>query len=532
MQFDLAQAPLDLKKLARMLRSQVCIVGGGIAGLTLARSLRASGISVTLLEAGGRAPDTSEARRVEDPFSAELSGRAHRGTHEGRVRALGGCSLTWGGQLLPLPADADWPMGPVAGQPSGTSPSGASQAAKLIAAQRLQAPSLLSAFSGLTARLSRFLPFSERNFAHTLGRKLRSDREVRIVLHAPVSAVSLTSSRDCVSNVLVRPPGGGSMQVEADQFVLASGTVETCRLLLASRSVISSGVGNDFGQVGLHFHDHLTLAAAEFEGAARARILRELRPWAFRQGLFRRALYSLKLEPGRELRAELGLHPAMAHITIEEPESSGVGAIRRLLRERQQAGTWISLARGMRVLPRAVLHGARLVWDALVLRRRYVSRRAKVSLQLNVAQDAPSPSRVSLSDNVDRLGMPLAVVDWRISAAELRTFRRFAGYLRDRLTAAGVTDGVRWQLALFAGGEAADETLLAEIDDARHAMGGACLGTDPRTSVVDPALRVHGIRNLSVASAAVFPDGSAQLPTETLLMLCERLAERLQGELG
>jgi choline dehydrogenase-like flavoprotein len=69
------------------------------------------------------------------------------------------------------------------------------------------------------------------------------------------------------------------------------------------------------------------------------------------------------------------------------------------------------------------------------------------------------------------------------------------------------------------------------MDDARHAMGGACMGLDPRRSVVDRELRVHGLQNLFVASAAVFPDGSPQLPTLPLMALSMRLAEHLHRQL-
>ena len=54
-------------------------------------------------------------------------------------------------------------------------------------------------------------------------------------------------------------------------------------------------------------------------------------------------------------------------------------------------------------------------------------------------------------------------------------------------------------------------------------MGGACMGDDPRTSVVDAEMRVHGVGNLSIAGAATFPDGSAQLPTLTMMALALRL---------
>ncbi len=149
-----------------------------------------------------------------------------------------------------------------------------------------------------------------------------------------------------------------------------------------------------------------------------------------------------------------------------------------------------------------------------------------------MAQDAPSESRVCLSEHHDAKGMPKAVVDWRISAAEIGSLRRFTGYLKERFEAMGLGAGAVWELALLADGAAMDEALLQRLDDARHAMGGACMGADPKSSVVDLDLRVHGVANLSVASAAVFPDGSAQLPTLTLHALCMRLAERLGRELA
>jgi len=40
------------------------------------------------------------------------------------------------------------------------------------------------------------------------------------------------------------------------------------------------------------------------------------------------------------------------------------------------------------------------------------------------------------------------------------------------------------------------------------------------------------VGNLSIASAATFPDGSAQLPTLTMMALALRLADRLQARLA
>jgi choline dehydrogenase-like flavoprotein len=111
-----------------------------------------------------------------------------------------------------------------------------------------------------------------------------------------------------------------------------------------------------------------------------------------------------------------------------------------------------------------------------------------------------------------------------IAERELATARKFTNYLHERLG----SEGIDWVPSLL---DCNTEAAIPELDDARHAMGGACMGTDPRGSVVDRELKVHGLRNLFIASAAVFPDGSPQLPTLPLMALTLRLAHHLHRQI-
>ena len=58
-----------------------------------------------------------------------------------------------------------------------------------------------------------------------------------------------------------------------------------------------------------------------------------------------------------------------------------------------------------------------------------------------------------------------------------------------------------------------------------HPMGTTRMGADPRYSVVDPNLAIHGTPNCYVLSASVFPTGSNSNPTFTTLALASRLSE-------
>ena len=65
-----------------------------------------------------------------------------------------------------------------------------------------------------------------------------------------------------------------------------------------------------------------------------------------------------------------------------------------------------------------------------------------------------------------------------------------------------------------------------------HDLGGARMGEDPASSVVDPELRVHDTPGLYVFGGAVFPTCPGVNPTLTMWALCCRAAERLAGRLG
>ena len=61
-----------------------------------------------------------------------------------------------------------------------------------------------------------------------------------------------------------------------------------------------------------------------------------------------------------------------------------------------------------------------------------------------------------------------------------------------------------------------------------HHMGTTRMHTDPRQGVVDANCRVHGIANLYVAGAAVYPTAGACNPTLTLVALSLRLSDHLK----
>ena len=100
------------------LRCDVCVVGAGAVGISLALALAKSGLNVIVAEAGDRKPDAA----IQDAYAGTVLDEAmHRPLIDYRERRLGGSSTVWGGRCIPLdPIDYEqrdwvphsgWPIG-------------------------------------------------------------------------------------------------------------------------------------------------------------------------------------------------------------------------------------------------------------------------------------------------------------------------------------------------------------------------------------------------------------------------------------
>jgi len=294
---------------------------------------------------------------------------------------------------------------------------------------------------------------------------------------------------------------------EADTFIVAAGVIESIRLLLSSPDI-----PDPHDQMGRYFHDHVSLHAGQVPNEARRKIFQCLGPFVSGG-----VLHTCKLEASTEAEQMLRAGAVMAHFAIEEPADGGMAAVRQILTALQRR------SRIDRAMVKALLRGTgevlNLAWTAKVRKRRFVSKRARVWLNIDMEQPARAESRVRLSSDLDALGLRKARVDWTVGDEEQQAAARFYRLIAQELAAAGFGP-VEWSQELLEGQP-------VKLVDTYHAMGGLRMGTDLCRSVVDRNLKVHGMKNIYVASCAVYPSGGSSNPTFTLMALSLRLGDHL-----
>lgn len=531
----------------------VAVVGGGASGLVIAHALSRAGLEVAVLEAGG----LKKTRASQEHYRGELvDPHTHPRLDSYRVRAVGGSSRIWGGRVIPFdPIDFEqrswvpgsgWPLGfetlrsyyeqAVPESEAGT------YAYEPAEALPGEATELVQGLDGphVTTTIERFS--KPTNFWRRHGDALTRSSNACVFLNAAVTAIRLAPDGNAVKSIDVCAPDGSRHVLKARSYVLALGGLETTRLLLSSNDIRPGGIGNDHDQLGRNYLSHLcttcgivTFAgrqddvAYDYQRDADGIYVRR-RLWindvAQREfGLLNTTFRTHLPDPGDPSHGdailssmflvkdlvlyEYGRKFSERRVGLGDRARHLGNILRQPLRTVQFGANWLRVRNfAERKMPSVVL-GSSL--------NRYV-------LEFH-AEQAPNPdSRLTLSRERDRLGMPQLKVDWRTTALDHESLKGCYRVLADALARTGT------------GRLDYDEGELVSRAGKNGIVGGHHIGTtrmssDPRHGVVDPNCRVHGVGNLYVASASVFPTSSQANPTLTIVALGLRLAEHLTREL-
>ncbi|MFQ4137180.1 GMC oxidoreductase [Nodosilinea sp. PGN35] len=543
------------------MKADVCIIGSGPAGITLAREFLGTENHICLLESGGIGQDLD----IQDLSYGDSIGEEFLPLKDVRNRQFGGNSNIWSIKLG-RKADRQWEIGvryvplddidfdqrdwvPHSGWPISYK--------ELIPyyekAQRVahSGPFAYSPAPWSDAQAKPF-DFAENTFTSKVFQfgartvfyqnylaELGAAPNIDVYLYATAVELEVPQENSLVQRVKVSNLTGKSYWVEAKTFVLATGGMENARLMLASNRHRACGVGNENDLVGRFFMDHPMLdigrLVPDHRGAFAQAAFYDLRrvkgspvmghitltkAAMAEHGLPNNAVVLLPRPSGRQTQAVLALKDLAENGYLKHPTPQHWPAIaQRLLKV---AGGLDYIARVVydaRKYDQSLLHGlGRGGWSESP----QIYNRFKSYEVLLVTEQVPDPSnRVQLSRQLDALGMPRLELDWRWGSDNRDSAKR----TQDLFAAAAKKSGLGRYVSNFGDG---DLSMPGPAGIAHH-MGTTRMGADPRRGVVNENCQVHSVPNLYVASSSVFPTGGYANPTLTILALTLRLADHLKA---
>lgn len=517
-------ADLHVDVLPDAIDCDVCVVGAGPVGIALSLSLARSGHDVILLESGGYTIEPE----VQALNSAHVIGRRHRGIREGRVRALGGTSKQWGGQILQYDAInfetrpwvnwSGWPFTiaeicpyyqkALAFEGLGSCLVDDEEVWRRI---KLKIPRLSG---GVNLHLSRWCP--QPDFGHMYSREIKTSPNLHCILHASVTA--LAHKKKLIQSVVAKSFSGKQLRVRARSFVFCAGAIETARILLHdTEDGQPAPWATSTSLLGCCFQDHPTFECADvlphnsislhrimdmiymggykYQPRFRLSCLRQRHLGSLSAGGL--LLFRSQYEATHEIR--LSARQFMSQPSPRSLAAAGLSATNNLSYFAYQ--TW-----------RYYLHG-----------RAFNPDDAGIRLLAFVEQAPDTGSRVTLGDEVDRLGMKRARLEWKIGKLELQALYNFAESIKEYFEESGLAH-VRIEPAV----SMQDMSFLDRGWDNYHHMGTARAATSCDRGVVDGNLKMFHADNGYICGCAVFPTGGFSNPTHTAIALALRLADHLR----
>jgi choline dehydrogenase-like flavoprotein len=521
----------------------VCVVGAGAAGITVAHELDGSGLRVLLLESGG----LSGSRATQELYAGEVSDPRHHGPLEKyRVRRFGGTTTVWGGWCAPFDA-SDFrarPHVPHSGWPidgQDLDPFYARAHAYLelgsydydVGSALPGAPAasfpLGPAQDVVTDKL--WLISRPTDFGKTYLPALKRSTNVTVCLHGnAIELLALPTHH--VDRVRVACLQGNRFEVRARAVVLAAGGLETTRLLLVSHGAHRGGIGNANGHLGRFYMSHLSGDVGEIELRPPNGIAAGYETTV--DGVYCRRRWSV--DPRRQEADGLLNFTAILDRPAPGDPSHGDSVLSaiylaKLARGREAPGSIKQVSSHLGNVVRDPAQVVRL--SATWARRRVLSERRLPSVLPQVkgnrytlhfdAEQAPDPdSRVRLTDDRDVLGVPRLRVEWNFSECDVESAARSAEIIVQALGRARLGRAVLGPQAMRA-------RIREMASVGSHHLGTTRMSDDPTKGVVDPHCRVHGTDNLYLASGSVFPTSSFARPTLTVVALAIRLADHLRA---
>lgn len=482
----------DLKNLSSnsILRYDVCIVGTGPAGLSVAKQLLGTNLKIAILESGGLEPEP-EYQELNDGYN---SGPSFLSLDSSRLRCFGGAGKIWAGHCAPFKKDdfEKKSFSPLSGWPITLDDLKVyyMQAAEMlgISYEKFDNKDLLGntfrekSFkefnrnnSFLTTEVYQFSTMQNKDFAEKYKIQFEASKNTDVIFHSTATELNLANNGIDVESVSISDLNGISALVKAKIFVLACGALENPRILLASNKYYKKGIGNNTGFVGSCFMSHPGIVNV-------AEILKTEKKSCIDKYLKKK---TYKVLFTTSLKERLGSKILRHNFSLKDINDP----IDKIF----------SIKNNCDPIPQK--------WD----------------LSIGLEQPPIITNNLKLSNIKDALGVPKINMYWdNLSQIEKDTVLKSVKIMARELGVLG-TGKIRFKKDLLNGNS------FKFNDPINHHIGTTRMSDDPQTGVVDKNCKVFGISNLYISSSSVFTTSSIVNPTFTIIALSLRLGKYIKN---
>lgn len=515
---------LDARSLLReeIIKTDVCIVGAGTAGITLARELVDQDFKVCLLESGGREPD----QKTQALYQGKNVGLPYYDLDTARARYYGGSSNRWhvdlgdnrfGLRLRPFDEIdfeyRDWV--PYSGWPFAKAHldpyyDRAQEICQIIphtfAAEDWADPEKrpLLPIPADTAQTIIYKFGWRGPFIHQYTRETEQAANITTILYANVLEIETDDLAQNVTGLRAATLEGNEFRVQARLYVLANGGIEAPRLLLLSNRVQKAGLGNQHDLVGRFFMEHSHFWSGTFVPS---------------QGELpqQTALYNrINTVNGVPVMGKLALTPQTQRrekLLNQNIQLMPQVASRALLYPNLPPNGWQRSAVNLYRKGRRVLENKMMARPGI-----------PVYVFANMSEQVPNPdSRVLLGEEKDVFGQNRAYLDWQVTELDIWSIRRTQEIIAQVFEQAGLGRTII---------KLKDNKPPRSLHGGYHHMGTTRMHTNLQEGVVDVNGRVHSVANLYIAGPSIFPTGGYANPVLTLVALTVRLADHLKKRMA
>ena len=497
-----------------IIEGDICIVGAGAAGISIALEWIDTSYKIILLEGGGFGYED----KIQDLYKGTTTGQKYFPLKSTRLHYFGGTTGHWGGYCTEFDAidfkKRDWV--PHSGWPISKNDldpfyKRSKDILDLHATDysleywQKQDSSRVHLPIDKNVVYSKMWQFSApTRFGNKYRDAIVNAPNIHLYTYANVTNMIANEQLSEITEVTIKNLEGKEHKVKATHYILACGAIQNPRLLLASNKQYKKGLGNENDIVGRYFMDHIEMKSSEL--------------WLSNSHPMQLYIYN---HGKTKARAELALTEATQ---TKYKILNGTASLTHLDKARQiqsTIDTWDDEDPRRNVMT---------TWEKI--KKRLLTYKESTIDNIDKAyelftriEQAPNPdSRLTIGTKKDALGVPLVNLNWQITSIEKESIRKIHEIIGQQV---GISDIGRVKLLEYLH-DKNDTSWPSFTSGGWHHIGTTRMSDTPKNGVVDANCKVHGIANLFIAGASCFTTSGAANPTLTIVALSLRLSDHLK----